>query len=103
MGEVKVSEDREQSRFEIRVDGVLAGYAEYSRRPGIRAFTHTRIDDDFGGQGLGGKLVGSALQATRDAGDEVLPFCEFVGAYITRHPETLDLVPPAMRSYFELV
>lgn len=102
MEEVSVSENREDDRFEIHVDGVLAGYAQYSRRPGLRAFTHTRIEDEFGGRGLGGKLISAALAAARDAGDDVLPFCDFVSAWIVRHPDQIDLVPPPMRSYFEL-
>jgi predicted GNAT family acetyltransferase len=97
-----ITEDRELGRFEIRVEGVLAGCAEYSRRPGLRAFTHTRIDEPFGGKGLAGQLIGFALAATRDAGDQVLPFCEFASNYIERHPEHLPLVPADLRTFFDL-
>jgi predicted GNAT family acetyltransferase len=97
-----VTDNREDERFEIRVDGELAGTAEYVRRPGLRAHTHTRIDPAHAGQGLGGRLVGACLIAARDEGDEVLPFCDFVSSYIERHPEHLDLVPVALRERFGL-
>ena len=44
----------ESSRFEIRVDGRLAGLAQYHMKdPGLIVFTHTEIDDAYEGRGLG--------------------------------------------------
>ena len=42
---IEVVDDREKRRFEIRVDGELAGFADYSRRGGRLIFRHTEIDD----------------------------------------------------------
>ncbi len=100
--DVVVTDNAEAGRFEIRVGGELAGFAEYRSRPGIRAFVHTEVDPAHEGQGFGGKLIGNALDATRAAGDEVLPFCPFVNRYIATHPDYLDLVPEAMREKFGL-
>ncbi|NJP26207.1 N-acetyltransferase [Microbispora sp. SCL1-1] len=100
--EPKVADNPEASRFEITVDGALAGFAEY-RLSGPRiSFTHTEIDPAFGGRGLGSTLVKAALDAARDAGLSVLPFCPFVQRYIERHPDYLDLVPADQRARFSL-
>jgi len=97
-----VVDDEQASRFELRVDGELAGVAEYRRRPGLIAFTHTQVDPRFEGQGLGARLVATALRRCREAGMAVLPFCPFVRAYIASHPAELDLVPPERRAAFDL-
>jgi predicted GNAT family acetyltransferase len=92
----------ERSRFEIRVDGDVAGFAEYRRRPRLIAFIHTLIDPRFEGRGLASQLVRTALSDARSDGLSVLPFCPFVRSYIADHTEYLDLVPEDMRDRFEL-
>lgn len=92
----------ERSRFEVLVDGEIAGFTEYRRRPGLIAFIHTLIDPRFEGQGLGSQLVRTALSEARSDRLSVLPFCPFVRSYIAGHTEYLDLVPDEMRAQFEL-
>jgi predicted GNAT family acetyltransferase len=101
-GEPQVVDVPERDRFEILVDDELAGFAEYRRRPGLLAFTHTEIDPAFEGKGLGSRLVRGALDAVRAEGLEVLPFCPFVNEYLVRHPELADLVPAEHRERFGL-
>lgn len=99
---VEVADNPEQERWEVHVDGALAGFAQYHRRRELIAFTHTEIDPAFEGQGLGSQLISGALAGAREAGLSVLPFCPFVRGYIAKHPEELDLVPEAHRAQFEL-
>lgn len=99
---VTVADAPERDRFEIEVDGVLAGFAQYRRRPGALAFIHTEIDAEHEGEGLGGRLVRAALDAARADGLAVLPFCPFVRGFIDRHREYLDLVPAPRRAEFGL-
>jgi predicted GNAT family acetyltransferase len=101
-GDISVTDNRGQSRFEITVDGEFAGSASYTRGKGLVSFMHTEIDDAFGGQGLGGKLVSSALGQVREEGLLVLPFCPFVRKYISKHEGYIDLVPEDRRAEFEL-
>lgn len=98
-----VRDNPDASRFEIHVDGALAGFAVY-RRPdeATIAFTHTEIDDAYEGQGLAKVLATEALGAARGAGLAVLPFCPFFRGYIAKHPEYVDLVPEAERARFDL-
>jgi len=98
----KVVDDPEAGRFEVRVDGAVAGFAEYHRNGTAVSFTHTVIDPGFEGRGLGSVLARGALDATREAGRSVLPFCPFIRGYIQRHPAYLDLVPVDRRTEFEL-
>jgi uncharacterized protein len=90
--EIEVRDDPGAGRYEITVDGRVAGFAAYRRVAGRVVFTHTEIGDEYEGQGLGGRLVRAALDASRAAGVPVVPRCPFVAGYIERHPEYRDLV-----------
>jgi uncharacterized protein len=100
--DVRVVDVPERSRYEVLVDGEIAGFIEYRRRPGLIAFIHTLIDPRFEGQGLGSQLARTALSDARSDRLSVLPFCPFVRSYIAGHTEYLDLVPEDMRAKFEL-
>ncbi|MEZ0074772.1 GNAT family N-acetyltransferase [Planotetraspora sp. GP83] len=100
--EIHVNDNAELHRFEITVDGHLAGFAEYAFRPRTIAFVHTEIDDEYAGRGLGSVLARVALDSARHRGLDVLPFCPFIRDWIRRHPAYLDLVPSTRRRSFEL-
>ena len=97
-----VADAPDASRYEIHVDGELAGFAEYRLEDGLIAFTHTEVADAFEGRGLAGELVTYALGDARTRGLAVHPFCPYVRSFIAKHPEHLDLVPEAERAHFDL-
>jgi uncharacterized protein len=74
------------------VNGQMAGYAYYRRRPDAIVFTHTEVREEFEGHGVGSALVRGALDAVRAAGGTVVAQCPFFAAYIQGHPEYGDLV-----------
>jgi uncharacterized protein len=82
----------EWSRFEIHVDGQLAGWAAYRYEPGRITFTHTEIDPMYSGHGFGGELVREALDTARRRNLLVVPDCPFVRSFIAKHDEYADLV-----------
>lgn len=72
-----------ERRYEIHVGDTLAGFAEFRIDDhGRAAFTHTEVDPAFGGQGLGGTLVGEALADVAARGETVVPVCPFVVKYL---------------------
>jgi hypothetical protein len=92
----------EKGRFEVRVDGRVVGLASYHVDGGTMTLPHTEVDPAVGGQGLGTALVAGVLEAARERGLHVLPYCSFVRRYIEQHPETLDLVAEEDRPTFGL-
>jgi hypothetical protein len=96
-GHVSIADNPTESRFEISVDGVLAGFADYRDGHAGRAFTHTEVAADYEGMGLASQLIRHALDEATRAGRKVLPFCPFVRAFIERHPDYLDLVAQPQR------
>jgi predicted GNAT family acetyltransferase len=97
-----VIDARDASRYEIRSDGELAGFAEYRLRPDAVVFTHTEIEDPFEGRGLGSELIRDALDDARSRGLSVLPYCPFVRDFIAKHVDYLDAVPEDKRAQFKL-
>jgi predicted GNAT family acetyltransferase len=88
----EVINNETEQRYEIHVDGALAGFAEYRLRPDALVFTHTEVFDAYEGQGLGGTLAKSALDDVRARGVRIRPLCPFIASYIERHPAYQDLV-----------
>ncbi|XVQ13086.1 GNAT family N-acetyltransferase [Spirillospora sp. CA-255316] len=88
----EVTENAGASRYEIRVDGELAGFAEYKLRPDKIVFTHTEVDGAFEGQGVGSALARGALDDARAKGLGVVPLCPFIKGWIDKHPDYRDLV-----------
>ncbi|MCW2770447.1 MAG: family N-acetyltransferase [Aeromicrobium sp.] len=97
-----VQDNPTDSRFEITVDGELAGFVDYRQEGESYALPHTRIYPQFEGRGLGGQLVSGALAEIAARGGSVLPYCPFVPKIIRDNPEFLALVPQGDRAAFGL-
>ena len=82
-----VTDRPEQSRFDLEIDGELAGWLEYRPAGDSVILAHTEVMKEQEGKGLGGTLVRHALEAARAGGKTVIATCPFASAYIARHPE----------------
>lgn len=89
---VDVTYNDAETRYEARIDGELAGFADTRRRGDAIEIPHTEVDPAFGGKGVGGALVKGALDAIRADGDTVVPTCPFVASWIDKHPDYADLL-----------
>ena len=89
---IEVRDRAERARYELTVDGELAGVADYRDRAGRRIFVHTEIDSAFSGRGLGNQLASAALDDAVERRLRVVPRCPFIRAYIERHPRYRSLL-----------
>ena len=92
----------EKGRFEVRLDDRVVGLASYHIDGSTMTLPHTEIDPSIGGRGMGTALVTAVLDAARERGLTVLPYCSFIRHYIQQHPETIDLVAADDRPQFGL-
>ena len=83
----EVVDNELEDRFELWHGDRLAGFAAYRRREGGTVFVHTEIEPEFEGKGLGSVLARQALDATVARGEEIIPVCPFISAYLRKHPE----------------
>jgi predicted GNAT family acetyltransferase len=93
MSEVEVTDNPAENRYEARVDGELAGFAAYHLTRSSIVFTHTEVDPEFKGHGVGSALARFALDDVRAKGErDVVPVCPFIHGWIDDHPDYADLV-----------
>jgi predicted GNAT family acetyltransferase len=78
--------------FTVSVDGKRVGLAAFRDREGQRVFSHTEVDEQFGGRGIATVLVGEALAATRAEGLRIVAVCPLVSAYVKKHHDFDDIV-----------
>lgn len=83
----------ERKRYEARVDGELAGFADYLPTDELVAFTHTEVLPAFEGNGVAKALIADALDDVRRKGLAVLAVCPYVTRFLQQHAEQYgDLV-----------
>jgi uncharacterized protein len=93
MSDVVVTDNREKSQYEARIDGELAGFSQYHLTRSSIVFTHTEVDPAYEGHGVGSALARFALDDVRAKGErDVVPVCPFIHGWIDDHPDYADLV-----------
>jgi predicted GNAT family acetyltransferase len=98
--DVSVRDNPDEGRYEAFVDGQLAGFSSYHPVGERLVFTHTEVDPAAEGKGVGSALARYALDDVRRQGRHLTPICQFITAYIRRHPEYVDLVDEQHRGQF---
>jgi predicted GNAT family acetyltransferase len=92
----EIRNNRHRFRYEIVVDGVVAGFLQYTMRGGRVVLAHTEVPEANAGRGLATRLVRGALDDIRQRGLGIVPVCPFVEAFIERNPDYDDLVDHEM-------
>ena len=89
----EVIHDPAMHRYELLIDGVQVGLADYQLRDDEIVFVHTEIDPKFRGQGLGAELARGTLNLVRAENEtRVVAKCEFISKFIADNPEYRDLL-----------
>ena len=87
-----VSENAEARRFELRVDGEVAGHAAYRVRDGVTVITHSEVDPAYRGQGLGAVLARQTLDLLKSQQARIIPACPFFAKYVSQHHDWDDII-----------
>jgi hypothetical protein len=82
----QVTDNQSISRFELRVDGLLAELP-YRRNGKRLVLIHTEVPEQLEGRGLGGALVTAAVDRAAREGLTVVPLCPFARGWLQRHPD----------------
>ncbi len=88
---MNVSNDEAGQQYTASLDGESVGTAAYERSGDTIVFTHTVVQPEAEGRGVGSALIRTALDDAREQQLTVVPQCVFVAGYIERHPEYQDL------------
>jgi predicted GNAT family acetyltransferase len=79
-------------RYEILLDGVKVGHADYKVDGDVLVFDHTEVDPAQQGKNLAGILMRAALDDVRQRGLKMRPVCSYVVKFVERYDEYSDLV-----------
>ena len=88
----ELRKNTERHRYEAVQHHQVLGYAVYRDVGGAVELPHTVVEPAYGGQGVASAIVRFALDDIQASGQRVIPACEFVAAYIQRHPQYASLV-----------
>jgi uncharacterized protein len=86
----------DRQRYELLDEGQVVAFAQY-KPAGDDAIMliHTEVGAEHGGKGYGSALARQALDDVRNQHKKVIPVCEFIAGYVSKHREYDDLVIPA--------
>src|SRR5699024_5016213 len=102
-----VNHNPEESRYEITVDGQLAGFSQYldteTEGTAQRILFHTEVGKAFGGRGLASTLTREAIGQAVSEGKRVVPMCSYVQKWVETHDDHadhIDAVTPEHEALF---
>lgn len=90
LNELEVTHNPAENRFETWIDGQLSKL-DYSEDGDTIVMMHVGVHPAHRGQGVAGRVTQVALEYAREKSLRVIPMCSYVGAYIRRHPEYIEL------------
>lgn len=88
MAEIKKNE----TNFEVSVDGKKAGLMEYNIEDDKLIITHTEVDPAFGGKGLGKELVRAGAELARENKLKIVPVCSYAKKVLTENADFQDVL-----------
>jgi predicted GNAT family acetyltransferase len=86
-----VTDNPAAGRYEMVVDGATA-FVTYVLQGDRLTLLHTEVPPLLGGRGIGSSLATAVFENARGRGLRIVPECEFIAAFIKRHPRFSDLV-----------
>ena len=87
--ESRVTDNEGESRFELRLDGELAGFIDYRRAGDTVALTHAEVRPELRNRGHAETMTRDALADLKRRGLKAQPVCPFVVAYVRRNPDSI--------------
>ena len=82
----EVTDNPDESQFELRADGRLAELV-YRVRGDRLILVHTEVPVEMEGHGIGGRLVTAAIDRALREGLTLVPLCPFARGWLQRHPD----------------
>jgi hypothetical protein len=85
MNNLEYTVNADQMQYQVKRGGEIVGHIEYRDAADARMLTHTEVNPDLEGQGVGSALVKFALEDIETRRLYLVPMCPFVAAYVQRH------------------
>src|SRR5262245_29299496 len=88
----KVKENPLQHRFELPIRDDLLAIVYYRIEDGRVALIDTEVPAEFSGRGIATQLAAGTFELLRKTGRRAVLRCPFMGQFLVKHPEYVDVV-----------
>ena len=88
--DIEVTHNEDASRFETVIDGQLSKL-DYTINGDTIVMTHVGVNPAHRGNGVAAKITQIALEYAKEKSLRVIPMCSYVGAYIRRNKQYMEL------------
>jgi len=87
---LEIMHNEAEDRFEVVINGYLSKL-DYILEKDTMVMTHVGVHPELRGRGVAGRLTQFALEYAKTRSLRVVPMCPYVGAYLRRNPQYLEL------------
>lgn len=88
---VEIWFDKDNNRAAASDDDRTVGECDVVMQKSFWIITHTEVDPSYGGQGIAGMLVACVMQAAKEAGAKVKPFCSYAARQFEKNQEYQEM------------
>ncbi|SET56929.1 GNAT family N-acetyltransferase [Hymenobacter actinosclerus] len=89
---LSVQHQPENQEFTVSQEGHSAELSYSRPTEGVIDFTHTFVEEELRGQGIGDELAKAGLAYARENNLKVRTTCSFMAGYVAQHPDYQDLL-----------
>lgn len=82
----------DERRYELRLDGVRVGSADYRVSDEVMTIPHVETDPAHRGKNFAARLMAGVLDDARTEQLLIRPTCPYASAYMQRNADTHDLL-----------
>jgi hypothetical protein len=90
--DTSIRDNPDRRRYELLLDGEVAGVAAYRVRDGVTVITHSEVEPAFRGRGLGSELARQTLDLLKSQQARVITACPFFAKYVAEHRDYDDIL-----------
>ncbi|MCC8425153.1 GNAT family N-acetyltransferase [Mucilaginibacter sp. UR6-11] len=89
--DIQLINNEASHNFELFVDGYRA-FIDYQQRGDKFFLIHTEVPHELEGRGVAAALVEKVFKYLEKNNFKIVPYCEYIKAYLKRHPDWERLI-----------
>ena len=89
---IEIKYEPDKNRASAYDEEVKMGEIIYTQKDGIWVITRTFVEEEYGGRGVGGRLVAELVNQARLNNKKIYPQCSFALKEFNENPEYSDVL-----------
>ena len=92
MTERVITDNPQDSRFELHIDGEFMGWVDYRLDGNVMTIPHVQVAAQLRGQGISAPFLDDVLAEIRERGLKIVPTCGYARGHVAERPHLHDLL-----------